>query len=128
MDLIKSYYPDMRRVIGAIQKYTIDGTLKITKSADVSKFADKVFEQVINNKNDPFKTREMVIQNEILFNNDYHDLLKSLFESTYSSNLLSPDKKRTFLLILSEAMYKHQQVMDFEINFFACMLALSEID
>jgi DNA polymerase III delta prime subunit len=124
--LIKTQYPDMRRIIGSIQKYTVDGALKITKEADVSKFAEKVFEQLQSKKADTFKLREMVIQNEILFNNDYHDLLKSLFEITYNSGI-SPDKKRMSLLILSEAMYKHQQVMDFEINFFACMLALSEL-
>ena len=72
------------------------------------------------------EVRKFVIENEIDFNNDYHQLLKDLFNVIHESKL-DFDKKRMCQVIISEAMYKHQIVMDSEINAYACFLQISEV-
>ena len=74
----------------------------------------------------PFVIRKHIIENETKFNNDYHLLLRSLFDKVYDSNL-KYDKKRLAILHLFEGMYRHNQVLDAEINAFSCIVQLSEI-
>ena len=59
------------------------------------------------------------------FGNDYPKLLKDLFNAVYKS-ALPEDKKRLALLQVSESLYRSALVMDQEINFFSCLIALSQ--
>ena len=69
--------------------------------------------------------RKFVIESEQTFGNDYPKLLKDLFNAVYKSSL-SEDKKRLALLQVSESLYRSALVMDQEINFFSCLIALSQ--
>lgn len=124
-DLIKSKYPDLRRVINTLQKNVINGELKITDISDENSFAKEVFNKIVS-KQDPITIREFIIQNEISFGNDYHQLLKDMFEVIFKTQL-DFNKKRLMLLAISNAMYQHQIVMDTEINAFACILQITEL-
>jgi len=120
--LIESNYPDVRKIIGLVQKYTKDGVLNITKDLDASLFAKDVLKQIRTQKN-MSDVREYIIQNETDFNSDYLTLLKSLFEEVYMSDV-EESKKAAALVLIGEAMYKHQFVMDPEINTYCCILQL----
>jgi len=124
-DLIKAKYPDLRKTINTIQKNVINGELKITNVGCNLEFAEEVFNsiQIKKNIND---IREHTIQNEVQFSNDYHQLLKDLFEVVYKKPI-DFNKKRLILLCISNAMYTHQLVMDAEINYFACILQITEL-
>jgi len=124
VELIKTKYPDLRKIINTIQKNVIDKELKFSEQKEES--ISKTIAEKLNKKEDVISIRRFVIQNEIQFGNDYHQLLKDLFEYYYSFNI-EFNKKRLILLCISNAMYQHQFVMDAEINTFACLLQLSEL-
>ncbi len=121
-ELIEFNYPDVRKIIGLVQKYTKDGVLNITKDLDASLFAKDVLKQIRTQKN-MTGVREYIIQNETDFNSDYLTLLKGMFEEVYASDI-EESKKASALVLIGEAMYKHQFVMDPEINAYCCILQL----
>lgn len=125
IEFIRGYYPDLRKTIGELQKFTISSKLEFKKTKDDLGVARNIFDKIIN-KESEFELRKYVIENEVVFSNDYHFLLKSLFNIVYE-NKLDDVKKRLALLTISEGMYKHQTAMDPEINCYACLLALFDV-
>ena len=125
VSLIKTTFPDIRKCINRIQKNTIDGVLVIENIDNIGGLSTEIWDMVLNKK-DITKIREYIISKETDFNNDYHALLKQLFEAIYDSSL-SVDKKRLALLTVSEAMYRHVSVLDTEINVFSCIVQLGDI-
>jgi len=123
--LIKETYPDIRRCINRLQKNVIDNVLTIHEVDNITNFSKEVFE-MLKKKKSPFDIRGYIIENEMKFNNDYHLLLRSLFDNIYDSDL-SFDKKRLAILYICEGMYRHNQVLDTEINAFSCIVQLSEL-
>ena len=75
-------------------------------------------------KQTPVAIRKYVIESEQYFSNDYHNLLKEIFEAIYNADNIAEDKKGTWLLSVSEAMYRDAFVTDKEINWFSCCLQL----
>ena len=124
-EVIRYHYPDLRRIINYIQKSVIGGVLNIGDTINNEGFAQEILEKVIN-KEDLMSLRKVVIENEQSFGNDYPKLLKDLFNAIYKSSL-PEDKKRLALLQVSDSLYKSALVMDQEINFFSCLIALSQI-
>lgn len=126
--LIKSRYPDMRKIINSLQQNTVDGVLTIQDDSERLYVAQKVFKMVTNNNHlkKPMKEiRKFIIQNEAEFQ-DYHDLLTDLFEVVFESDL-EEARKAEMLLIITEAMYRHTIVMDQEINCFSAIIQLLRV-
>jgi replication factor C small subunit len=123
--LIQSTYPDLRQTISAVQQYTIDGQLKIPEVRSETHFARKIFTMITDDQQ-VVDIRKVVIENEIEFNSDYLTLLKGLFEHVYDIEL-EEDKKRECMLTIGNYMESHQQVMDFEINAFCCLVQLMKV-
>jgi replication factor C small subunit len=123
-NLIKSNYPDMRSIIGEIQKSSINGVLELDDVQQNTAIASKIFKK-IQDKVNCVKLREFIISNEIEFGCDYHRLLKNMFEVVYNSDL-KEDKKAPVMILISNKMVDHQTVMDKEINFFSCVLEIIE--
>ena len=67
--------------------------------------------------------RKHIIEHESLFNNDYDELFKHLFDYLYQSSIDS-DKKRDCLITVSRYFYQNSQCIDQEINFYSCILEL----
>lgn len=124
-ELIETNYPDVRKIINIIQKFTKNGVLSIVKDISTTVFAKEILDMIIVEK-DVSTVREYIIQNEVSFSSDYLVLLKGLFEEVYVSTI-DESKKASALVLIGDAMYKHQFVMDFEINAFCCMLQLKKI-
>lgn len=125
VDLIKSKYPDIRKIINTIQKKIIKNTLIIGETSSDLVFAEEVFQRITNNR-DVFELRKYIIQNEIQFDNDYHQLLKDIYEVIYNKDI-EFNRKRQLLLCIGVAMYQNQLVLDTEINCYNCLLGISEI-
>ena len=125
-ELIRVKFPDLRKTINAIQKNVIDNTLNITVMDVDNTFIQTLFEKICNRNVEASTIRAYYIQNEIRFDNDYHGLLKGLFEAVFASNFKF-DRQRKMMFVISTAMYQHQFVMDDEVNFFASVLGLMEI-
>jgi replication factor C small subunit len=122
--MIKSGFPDIRKVINSLQQHTIDGVLSISEDSEQIFIAEKVLKMVLNKK--PLEEiRKYIISQESDFN-DYHDLLTNLFEAIFNSDL-PQDKKASMMLVITEAMYRHSIVMDQEINCFGAIIQMSTI-
>ena len=122
IELCKSYFPDIRKIINEIQSASTSGTLNIDSKTVESKFAEAVFKKLRDSQD----VRKFVIENEQLFQNDYHNLLKSILNIVYNSDLQTLQKRES-ILIIADHIYKHAFVIDPEINFYACMLNIQKI-
>jgi len=123
-EVIRYHYPDLRKIINYIQRSVIDGKLNIQATINNEGFAQDILDKIVN-KEDLMSIRKFVIESEQTFGNDYPKLLKDLFNAIYKSNWRE-DKKRLALLQVSENLYRSALVMDQEINFFSCLIALSQ--
>jgi replication factor C small subunit len=117
VELVRSGYPDLRRIINDIQKFSYTGTLTI-KDNQVKGVANKIVDK-IRGKVAPHELRKYVIEREQEFSGDYLQLLKEMFEVMFESNA-----DANILLVISEGMYKDAIVIDKEINWFSTCLKL----
>lgn len=124
-EVIRYHYPDLRRIINYIQRSVINGKLSIKDTINNEGFAQEILDKLVN-KDDLMSIRKFVIESEQTFGNDYPKLLKDLFNAVYKSDW-NESKKRLALLQVSESLYRSSLVMDQEINFFSCIIALSQL-
>ena len=124
VNVIKQNYPDIRKIINAVQKACINGDFNIDIALDSKELVDRIHTDVQGS--DVMGLRKYLIENENEFQGDYHNLMKQYLNFVYSSTL-HDDKKREDILVLSDYMYKDVFVLDKEINAFACWVALSNI-
>ena len=124
VNVIKQNYPDIRKIINAIQKASIKGIFNIDIALDSKEIVDRVNKEIQNGN--VIALRKYLIENENEFQGDYHNLMKQYLNFVYESNI-ADDKKREYILILSDYMYKDVFVLDKEINAFACWASLSKV-
>ena len=128
VNLIKQNYPDIRKIINAVQKASVKGNFSVDVSLDSKEIVERIHNKII--AKDIVNLRKYLIENENEFQGDYHNLMKQYLNFIYeinSSNTFDDNKKREYILVLSEHMYKDVFVLDKEINAFACWYALSKI-
>lgn len=123
-DIIRNKYPDIRKIIGEVEKNVLDGKLIFDSNIDKFETAKNIIDMIKADK--VIKVRPYMIKNSVSFNNDYLSLLRDTFDVIYDDKL-DLEKKKAALLIISEAMASHNQVMDVEINAYACFLELSNL-
>lgn len=120
---IKKFYPDMRKAINSMQRDSKDGVLEIrTDSVKADVVISDILDHILKGKSS-FELRKMLIQRSPEFSNDYMILLSELFNKVYDSDI-DDDKKRLFMIELSSGLYKHELVMDKEVNAYATLLKL----
>jgi len=113
-------YPDFRKGINALQKYFL------SDGKDETVFNAKDFFDGLHNLLSQKKytvIRKHIIEHESIFNNDYDELFKHLFDYLYQAPI-SEDKKRDCLITVSKYFYQNSQCIDQEINFYSCILEL----
>ena len=119
--IIDNCYPDFRKGINALQKYYLSDGKEICNNI-TKEFFDGLIELLKQKKY--FLIRKQIIENETLFNNDYDELFKRLFDFMYISTI-PEEKKRDCLLTVSKYFYQNSQCIDQEINFYSCILDLN---
>jgi DNA polymerase III delta prime subunit len=120
--VVEENFPDIRKTINVFQKNVTDGNLTLQDEASVDKICQDLFKLV--RAGHVLKCRKYMITNEHIFNNDYPNLLKNLFNVIDESDLKESDKKVS-LTTVYDFMYKSAFVMDQEINAYACLVELS---
>ena len=120
--LIKKDYPDIRKCINNIQKYSVNGRLMIEKEETDKAFIDELYEKI--EAKQVVQVRKFLVENDDKFNGEYHSLLKLLFNYTFEKEDLKEKFKRELLIIISEYLYRNTFVLDKEINAFTCCLEL----
>ena len=129
VNVIKQSYPDIRKVINDIQKATINGNFAVDHSIDSKEIVDKIHQDIQSNQ--VIKLRKYLIEHENEFQGDYHNLMKQYLNYVYqisNSNNFNDNKKRQYIVTISEHMYKDVFVLDKEINAFACWVNLEQIN
>lgn len=118
---IKSMYPDVRRIIGQMQRMCATG--KFIYNSNCIDDASNELLQMLLEKQDSKTIRQFIINKEEEFSNDYCALLKSLLNALYDATI-AEQKKQMMMCIIAEHMYRSSFVMDQEINAFHCCLNL----
>jgi len=116
--LVKTYFPDIRKTINELQRNCSTGSFKYEINAE-SPVAEQVKEK-LSKKEDVFSIRQFVVEQSDKFGNDYHTLMKNLFD------LYVKECNTVAVLLISEYMYRHSIVMDTEVNFSALLVNLSQ--
>jgi len=123
LSFIKDNYPDLRKTINELQKYSSSGNL-VFDSVDTNKILSLIYSEI--KKKNVLQLRKALIENESQFNADYVMLMRNLFN--YIDEIETDvNFKRNSLLTIAEHMYRSSFVVDQEINCYACFLSLSDI-
>ena len=116
---------DLRRIINDLQRFSIDGTLRLNVSNNNSIHAQHILKALLL-KESVLDIRHYIISKEINFDSNYQILMKELFDLIFSSKI-QENKKKLLLLEIGEYMYRDMSVLDHEINFFCCLISLEKI-
>ena len=122
--VVKQNYPDIRKIINSVQKATVKGIFEVNVALDSKEIVERIHTE-IQSKN-TFGLRKYLIENENEFQGDYHNLMKQYLNYVYDSSL-DDNKKRQYIVTISDHMYKDVFVLDKEINAFACWVNLEKV-
>jgi hypothetical protein len=112
----------MRRVLNDLQRFSVSGSLTIIQVDQVKNITTKLYNDFIS-KVSSIDIRRYIIEEEKSFAGDYHLLMKDLMDTFYESKV-KEDKKKRIMLEIGEHMYRDNFVLDHEINFFCCVMAI----
>jgi replication factor C small subunit len=115
--IVKSYFPDMRKIINFAQQSSINGELKIAKAnAADHDYKTKLIELLKTPTPNTFtEIRQLVA--DAAFSN-YEEVYKFLFDHV---NEYAPNKQAEVILHLADAVYQTALVFEREITFVAAM-------
>jgi DNA polymerase III delta prime subunit len=121
--IINNSYPDFRRTINDLQKYSLDGVLKIpTKLVDNSDFSKNILNELKNPNKQTFNNiRQLVANNE---NSSYEEIFKFLYNK---SEVFAPGNEGHVAIIINEHLYQSNFKIDLEINFCAGISRILEV-
>jgi len=122
--IIKDNFPDIRKIINTIQKYSISGTFEIKEKLQKNEIVNKIHSSIVDKKT--LDLRKYLIENENEFQGDYGNLLKQYLNFIYSSNI-DEEQKKNSVIVISEYLYRDAFVVDKEINAFACICQLEKV-
>ena len=120
VQLVKRFFPDLRKTINEIQKAVIDSELCISNTGTDNELLDKIYQGVVT---DTIKLRKYLIENEDRFQGDYDTLLGTFLDHIYLKQI-DDMKKKEMIAIIADHLYKSAFVVDKEINAFACFINL----
>lgn len=124
IEFVTDRYPDLRRIINDLQRFCVTGELVIPDGDELLDLTGYIIKGLAITKISSLDIRKKVIESEKSFSNDYQQLLKNLFDYVYNSDDLSDKIKKSFLIDIGEHLYRDNFVLDHEINFFCCILAM----
>ena len=115
VELINKHFPDWRRVLNELQRYSVSGRID---SGILAAFSDVSVSDLIKNlktKNFP-EVRKWVNNN---MDNDTSVLFRRIYDSLYES--LVPNTIPAAVLVIAKYQYQMAFVADQEINMLACL-------
>jgi DNA polymerase III delta prime subunit len=117
-ELIVKHFPDFRRILNEIQRYSVSGKIDVGILADTKN--QKITDLIGSMKSKDFASaRKWVAGN---MDNSQIDLFRSIYDGLYDN--LTPSSIPQAILILAEYQYKAAFVADQEINTAACIVEL----
>jgi len=117
-ELITKFFPDYRRVLNELQRYSVSGKIDVGILANVSD--TKLTELVAFIKDKNFKeVRKWVAQNA---DNDTHRIMREFYDKIY--DILKPETIPLAVVLLGKYQYQSAFVADQEINLMAFLTEL----
>ncbi len=116
--LVMKYFPDFRRIINELQKYSVSGTIDVGILSDVSEIKIKELASSMKKK-DFTSVRKWVIEN---LDNDQTHIFRKIYDGMNTYVIASSVPQS--ILILADYQYKSAFVADHEINLTACLVEL----
>jgi hypothetical protein len=113
--VITKHFPDNRRVLNELQRYSVSGTIDkgiLSNVADIQ--LDDLFKAL--KSKDFASTRKWVTSN---LDNDPVKIYRKLYDGLY--DVLTPNSVPQLVLILAKYQYQSAFVADHEINMVACL-------
>jgi DNA polymerase III delta prime subunit len=117
-ELIMKHFPDFRRVLNELQRYSVVGKIDVGVLSGVGELRINSLMESIKTKNFT-EVRKWVVDN---IDNDQTKIFRTIYDGMY--NYLEPKTIPMAILILSEYQYKAAFVADPEINITACLVQL----
>lgn len=119
--IVNQYYPDQRKIISALQRNSVTGTLIIEDSVRmISEYCDKILE-VLKAKKDAkiafTEIRQIIADSKVKM---FDDLFSYLFE--HVDEIAPAGKKANIIMHISEYQYRSTFVIDKEIQVSAMIL------
>jgi DNA polymerase III delta prime subunit len=117
-ELIKKHFPDFRKLINELQRYSVSGVIDAGILVNVS---DENLKTLINHlkAKDFTEMRKWVVHN---LDNDPVKIFRKIYDNLYDN--LQPETIPHAVLILADYQHKSAFVADQEINFVACLTEL----
>ena len=117
-ELIKKHFPDFRKLINELQRYSVSGVIDAGILVNVS---DENLKTLVSHlKGKEFSDmRKWVVNN---LDNDPVKIFRKIYDSMYDS--LQPETIPHAVLIIADYQYKSAFVADQEINLVACLTEL----
>jgi replication factor C small subunit len=114
-EIITKYFPDNRRILNELQRYSVSGSIDKGILASVS---DVQLTELINSlKGKDFAgTRKWVTNN---LDNDPVRIFRTMYDKLYE--VLKPNSVPQMVLILAKYQYQAAFAADHEINLMACL-------
>ena len=116
-EVVKKFFPDFRRTINEVQKYSSFGKIDTGILAQVRNVnLDKLIGYI---KNKDFGSiRKWVAVNEV----DANTIFRQIYDMLY--DIMEPSSVPQAVLVIADSQYKQAFVMDSEINLVACFTEL----
>tara|TARA_R100000657_G_C4675972_1_gene121840 strand:+ start:777 stop:1709 length:933 start_codon:yes stop_codon:yes gene_type:complete len=116
--LITKYFPDFRRVLNELQRYSVAGVIDIGILSQVGEIQVKELASSMKSKNFT-EARKWVVSN---LDNSQTELFRKIYEGLHE--YFQPSSIPQAILILADYQYKSAFVADQEINLTACIVEL----
>ena len=116
--LIMKYFPDFRKVINELQRYSVSGDIDVGILSQIGEIDVKDLMTRMKEK-DFSGVRKWVVSN---LDNDQTQLFRKIYDSLY--DYLTPESIPVVILILADYQYKAAFVADAEINMSACLVQI----
>lgn len=118
--LVKLYYPDIRKCINELQRFSVSGSLDISILSKISTDNVDVVMELLKDKRKYDSVRKWVADNSDVS-------AESIFKAVFNKleDYIKPGSIAQAIIILADYQYKQAFVADTELNICACLLDLS---
>jgi len=117
-ELIKKHFPDFRRVLNELQRYSVSGIIDSGILVNISDANMNELADVLKTKN--FKgVRSWVVSN---LDNDPQKIYRKIYDKLYEK--CDPNSLPQIILSIADYQYKSAFVADQEINLMACLVEI----
>lgn len=116
-ELVKKHFPDYRRVLNELQRYSVSGRIDSGIFVNVNSDTYKQLFKLLKDK-DFTETRKWVAANS---DGDATRVFRELYDASSNFLIVEPASVPQLVLILADYQYKAAFVADHELNLMACL-------